>query len=174
LAPQSEDRRLHKRLVDFWQKKFGKQPPIPEPPVVERRMVPRLVRYWLEKCGDRDLPCLEDIRPEEIGDLWEKCCILDVVKSPDSPYFHYLGAALAKFSGVLLSGESDWTQTLLDHVVRNFVEVLDKRTPVIGEEDLLRFDGSRVLFRSVLLPLSEDQKTINYILGAASAKIVKE
>lgn len=171
MADQSEDRRLHQRLIEYWQQKFGKSPPIPEPPAVERRMVPRLVRYWLEKCAGRDFPSLDDIEPRDLGDVWNSCFVLDTISSPNFPYFHYLGPSLAKYSGVLLSGEQDWTQTLLDQAVRNYRDALEQRTPILGEDELVRFDGSRILFRSVLLPLSDDQKTVNYILGAANGKI---
>jgi len=39
------------------------------------------------------------------------------------------------------------------------------------EEELTQFDNKKLLFCSVLLPLSDDQETINYLLGAANGTI---
>jgi hypothetical protein len=71
----------------------------------------------------------------------------------------------------LLSGQKDWNQTLLDKVVGQFNEVIEKRLPVLVEDRMTLFDGDKLLFRNVILPLSSDQKQIDYLLGGANGKI---
>ena len=137
-------------------------------PTRERRLSRRLLAYWQERRGDREFPALGDIDSEAISEMWPSCFILDTAGNREFPYFHYLGSDLLKFSGIFLSGETDWALTLLDKAVGNYREALETRVPILIEDELTRFDGSRLLFRSVLLPLSEDQKTVDYILGAAN------
>ena len=76
----------------------------------ERRLYRHLLTYWQRQRRGRSFPALADIRPQDIGDLWSSCFILDPVSDPHFPCFHYLGPALAKYVGILLSGSSDWTE----------------------------------------------------------------
>lgn len=137
----------------------------------QRRVIWQLLDYWERKRGDRDFPSLDDIDPEEIAELWPYCFILDVENFRDVPYFHYLGPKLARYSGVFLSGRHDWSRTLLKKAVCHYQEALTRRAPVLVEEDLTQYDNKRLLFRSVLLPLSDDGVTIKFLFGAANGKI---
>ena len=139
----------------------------------ERRLVMRLLAYWEEVRGDRKFPPLADIDPRAIDDMWPHCFVLDVVAGVDYPIFHYLGPALAKYSGVYLSGRSVAEtphQTLLDRATFHFRQVLKTGMPIASDDEFERFDGVRIIYRSIVLPLSDDQETINYLLGAANGK----
>jgi len=139
----------------------------------ERRLSHRLFLYWLLQCGDRDFAALNDIDPAMLRDDWDWCFVIDVKRSVDFPYFEHLGAHLAKYSGVLLSGQRDWRATVLDKATEKFREVLAARAPLLLEDDLTLFDGRRLLFRSIMLPLSDDQRAVDHILGAANGKVVE-
>ena len=139
--------------------------------LVQRRLVGKLLSYWEEKRGSRPHPALHDIDPEEIPELWPSCFILDVANYRDFPYFHYLGPQLARYSGIFLSGRYDWPRTLLKKSVCHYKEALERRTPVLLEDELTQYDNRKLLFRSILLPLSDDGDTINYLLGAANGTI---
>jgi hypothetical protein len=143
-------------------------------PVPERRLVLRLMEFWEARRQGRRFPALADIDPGAIADLWPSCFVLDTARHPSFPYFHYFGPALAQYSGVFLSGKSDWTATLLDKAVAKYREALLRQEPVLIEDELTRFDGRRLLFRSVLLPLSDDQRSVNFLLGAANGKLAAE
>ncbi|HIF10468.1 MAG TPA: hypothetical protein EYQ81_11975 [Sneathiellales bacterium] len=78
---------------------------------------------------------------------------------------------MAKYSGILLRGQKDWNQTLLDKAVGQFNEVIEKKLPVLVEDRMTLFDGGKLLFRNVILPLSSDQKQIDCLLGGANGKI---
>ncbi len=139
---------------------------------IERRLVYRIMRYWQQQCDGRPYPCLDEIDPEAIADMWPSCFVLEVGNSANAPYFHYLGSSLAKYSGVFLGGEDDWSLTLLDKATHRFRDAVDHRQPVMLEDEITRFDGTQLLFRSILLPLSDNGETINYLLGAANGKII--
>lgn len=140
----------------------------------ERRLNRRILKYWEERRGAREFPALADIDPAAIPDMWPSCFVLDTLSNFSIPYFHYFGSNLSRYSGVFLSGKQDWTATLLDHAVFHYRKALEERRPLLIENVLTLFDGSKLLFRSVLLPLSDDQKTINYLLGAANGKVKRD
>lgn len=139
---------------------------------VERRLVYRIMRHWQKQCGGRRYPSLSDIDPGAISDMWPSCFVLETSSSTEAPYFHYLGDSLAKYSGVFLGGEKDWSLTLLDKATERLRDAVDHRQPVMLEDEIVRYDGTRLLFRSILMPLSDDGENINYVLGAANGKIL--
>ncbi len=134
---------------------------------MEKRLIWRLLNYWEQQRGDRDYPSLDDINPAAIGEIWPYCFLLDVEHYRTFPYFQYLGPGLAKYSGIFLGGQRDWSFTLLKKAVCHFREALERGAPVLVEEELTQYDNQKLLLRSVLLPLSADQVTIDHLLGAA-------
>ena len=160
----------------FFLRLFGRlgKTPASEAPASERRLANRLLSYWEGKRRGRTFPALADIREGEIAELWPWCFVLDVKESQSFPYFQYLGRELGRYSGVFLSGERDWTLTLLDKATAGFAEVLKRRAPVLIESEIVRYDKKKLLFRTVLLPLSDDQANIDYVLGAANGKLVDQ
>lgn len=144
------------------------------PKEAERRLSLQILSYWNEVRGNRAFPALDDISGEHIPDLWPWCFILDTQKDHPTPHFHYLGSNIAKYSGIFLSGKDDWRLTLLDKAAEHLKETLNAREPLLLESDLVRFDGKRIAFRSIMLPLSEDQERVTHVLGAANGKIVRD
>ena len=139
----------------------------------QRRLVWRLLNYWEQRRGERDFPALADIDSREIDEMWPHCFVLDVANFREFPYFQYLGPSLARYSGVFLSGQ-DWAMTLLRKAVWHYREVLERSAPILVEEELTQYDNQKLLFRSVMLPLSEDQVTIDYVLGAANGVVRRD
>lgn len=148
---------------------------IPQPRVkgAERRLTLRLLNYWQEVKGVRSFPTCGDINSQAIADIWPNCYLLRIEKNDEEPIFDYLGEKLAKFSGVFVSNQSFTEtrhQTLLDQAIRYYRDALDTRAPVVGDDEFVRFDGTRIIYRSIILPLSDDQERITHLLGAANGK----
>ena len=61
--------------------------------------------------------------------------------------------------------------SLLDHATRNVSEVLTQQVPVIRSGEFVNEEGETAMFRSILLPLSQDQATINCVVGGARCKV---
>ncbi len=149
--------------------------PAPRPKGMERRLTLRLLNYWQEIKGVRTFPSRLDVNAQAIADIWPNCYLLKIEKDGEEPIFDYLGQDLAKFSGVFVSGNTvseTHHNTLLDQAIRYFSEALATRAPVIGDDEFVRFDGTRIIYRSIILPLSEDQEHITHLLGAANGKEV--
>ncbi|MEM1103555.1 MAG: PAS domain-containing protein [Pseudomonadota bacterium] len=143
-------------------------------PEGERRLSHRIFLYWLLACGDRPFANRGDIDPGELDEDWDWCFILNVRRSTDFPYFEHLGKNLAKFSGVLLSGRGDWSATVLDKATEKFDELQKHKAPIMIEDSLTLYDGRKLLFRSIMLPLSNDQHNVEHVLGAANGKIAAD
>ncbi len=137
----------------------------------ERRLVGRMLAYWHLLCQGRSYPRLKDLDVEAIGDDWRWAFILDTESHRDFPNFRYLGPALAKYSGIFLAGEDAFTSTLLDVATHKLDCVFRDGSPLLLEDVVTRFDGRRLMFRAVLLPLSDDGKHINFVLGAANGRL---
>lgn len=136
----------------------------------ERRLVGRLLGYWHTLCEGRTFPSLKDIDPERVGDDWRWSFILETGDHRDFPNFRYLGPELAKFSGIFLAGQDDFTTTLLDVATHKLDRVFREGCPLLMEDVVTRYDGQRLMYRAVLLPLSDDGENINYVLGAANGR----
>jgi hypothetical protein len=141
----------------------------------ERRLVNCLRDYWDSRRRGRAFPALHDIESESIADLWPWCFVLDSKVEFHAPVFQYLGDEIATFAGKFLAGGRDFisSNSLLDLAVENAHDVIKFRAPVVLSDEFDLRNGRRILFRVATLPLSEDQKRIDFILGGANGKIVE-
>ena len=142
------------------------------PPEAERRLTYRLLNYWDSLCDGRPFPALSDMDGSTIPDIWPWCFVVDTRRNYSTPYFQYLGKDLAKYSGIYLSGKDDWRMTLLDKAASHLDQTLTAREPIIIEDELVRYDGKQLLFRSIMLPLSDDGEKIDHVLGAANGRLI--
>jgi hypothetical protein len=137
----------------------------------ERRLVGRLLSYWHDLCDGRTYPSLKDIDPERVGSDWRWSFILETGDHREFPNFLYLGPDLAKYSGIFLAGQDDFTTTLLDVATHKLDRVFREGCPLLMEDVVTLFDGQRLMYRAVLLPLSDDGDNINFVLGAANGRM---
>jgi hypothetical protein len=139
----------------------------------ERRLVLRLMAFWDDLRGERDFPDQGDIDPEVLGDDWPHCYLLQVQHPPIASRFEHLGDI---FRPGLPEREietlADCPHGTLLHAATHYVDrVLQKRVPVsLGGHANLGPDS--VLYRSILLPLSNDGHTIDYLFGGANFRSV--
>ena len=131
----------------------------------ERRLVWRVLRHWQKFVDGGRFP-----RRDEI-DLWlhgedGKNCLLIAVESPiELSHFIVVGLNLA----VALCSTDTLAGLLLARVPR---VASARRGLTIEGGATLR--GADILYRSVLLPLSEDGVTVNHVLGATNYRLLRE
>ena len=63
---------------------------------------------------------------------------------------------------------------LIQYAVQYYREVLDKEVPISRGGDFIKYDGLKVLYRSIILPMSDDGATISGLLGAANCREIAE
>jgi hypothetical protein len=147
------------------------------PKGMERRLVLRLLSYWRELAVDGQLPSFADVDPVQIPDMWANCFVLDVAGQPSDPVFRTIGRELAERIGmdIVDNRVSDTPEGSLVHVAVSYLqEVLDKKVPISRGGEFNRPDGMRVLYRSILLPMSDDGENISGLLGAANCRDVTD
>ncbi|NKB22313.1 MAG: PAS domain-containing protein [Alphaproteobacteria bacterium] len=147
------------------------------PQGMERRLVLRLLTHWRAICGDRDFPSFSEVEPNDMPDMWHSCFVLEVVGHEDDPVFRTAGGEIFSYAPGSLIGTpvSNWTpDTLIGVAVRHTHGVLRKRVPMSHGDEFVKIDGTRVLYRSILLPMSDDGETISGLLGAANCREVHE
>jgi len=138
----------------------------------ERRLVRRVAALWVSRCADGRFPRPREINAELLGGDWPRCFILDVERSRNFPFFLHLGDDVRDYCGVLLSGEDDWRCTLLTKATERAPDVVRSGAPLPVEDVLTRFDGKKLAFRVILLPLSDrPDEAVTHVLGAVSGRL---
>ena len=141
----------------------------------EQRFVLQLLTYWRSLLDDRPLPSFDDIELAAIQTLWPHCFIVDVIGATIAPMFRALGSEFAAEAKCSLVGRcvSDAPAgTLVSAATAYIAEVLTKSVPVSRGGELRRANRPTMLYRSILLPMSDDGETINGLLGGASGREV--
>ncbi len=138
----SGDRRLTIRLMGFWQ----------------------AIRVDAERCARADdfLAILPD-------DLMSDCCM--AVLNDDGVWeLHDIGDDIARISGI--TGPSAKLSdvppgTVLAEAVRDLEDAFNFISPILHEGETRDENGSRAVFRSILLPLADKQGRVMQVLAAA-------
>ena len=140
----------------------------------ERRLNMRLMAFWWDKRADRRFPSAKDFDPQELSDVWTHCFTLQPQEPCEKSAFHHVGETIAAMSGIdgaEITVDAISENSLLDHATRNVGEVLTQQVPVISSGEFVNEEGETVMYRSILLPLSQDQDTIDCVVGGARCKV---
>ncbi|WP_282609564.1 hypothetical protein [Pelagibius sp. Alg239-R121] len=136
----------------------------------ERRLVLRVLEYWQALRGDRDFPAAAAFDDRVLGDDWAWSLVIGLGAGPDNAEFKHVGDNLRTpdwSAGADLLVKDCPRPSLLGAAVEYMPRVLDRQVPIsIGSE--LNVAGTMILYRSILLPLSNDGTVIDGLLGAAN------
>lgn len=151
------------------------QPTIVRVDGVERRANSRAMKYWKELAAPRRFPARAQVTATTAGDLWDNLFLVEVTPAPDQYKFAYAGAVMCQALGRDPTGETVataipggmGTRTLFFHQA-----AVGLKGPVDDAGAWTRADGTQILYRSILLPLSDDQQAVNFLLGAFSFRPV--
>ena len=143
------------------------------PPALERRLVLRLLAHWRHLSGSRAYPSVVQINPDEFDDMWPWCFTIEVKGYETDPVMRAVGVAIGRLheeplQNVALSALPQ--KSLISHATGYWRESYTRRIPVTRGGQFTRLDGASVLFRSILLPMSEDGETITALLGGATCR----
>jgi hypothetical protein len=142
----------------------------------ERRANSRALEYWKERAGSRRFPSRADITSDSAGDLWGHLFIVEVAADPTQYRYVMAGDVLRQALGRDPTGEAVTTALPGGMGVRSqFFQqaAVGLKQPVMDDVGLwARDDGTTILYRSILLPLSDDGEKVNFLLGAFSFRAV--
>ena len=140
-------------------------------PLDEDRAVRRLTHFWESLKRGRTYPPMSSFDPRRLPIRWDHCFLLAIVENETDPPFDYVGEYLREECGCDLTNlpvSKVPAETLLEKSAHPFAMALAKRGPYIIEGDFRHMRGVKILHRSILLPLGNDQQTIDYLFGGVS------
>ncbi len=134
----------------------------------ERRITFCLYEHWEKLASDGNLPALKNMKRDQIAPFKNNLTLLDLRENVDEPTFQVIGADLLEDLEEDLTHKpvSDVTRrTMLSRIIDHYKEVLANRVPIAFEAEFVNNDGENALYRGILLPFSDDNENINFILG---------
>lgn len=156
--------------------------PLFEPPPVlpqadERRMNVRAYNYWTSILRGRTFPSVLDLEPGRIEEFRDKSLLLDFSRDPERPMLRYIGRDLREECGISLAEarpEDVPGRSLISRLTDHYLEILANRAPIGFEAEFQSAAGQLTLYRGILLPLSDDGETINFIYGVINWKLAAD
>jgi hypothetical protein len=142
---------------------------------IERRVSASAVQYWRDLAAPRRYPGRAQVTQQSAPALWDHLFILKVGLDADDHIFESCGPVLREALGVDPTGKrvSDVLPAEIVGRALYFQKAAcDLMAPIDEAGRFKRQDGVEVLYRSVLLPLSDDQREANYLLGAFSFRTI--
>lgn len=139
----------------------------------ERRMQVRAYNYWASLLGDRSLPSIEDLSPDQMEDFGPNSVLLDFSTGLDNPAVVYLGAALRQECEI--EGRIDFlhdvpSRSLLSRLTDHYLQIVANAAPIGFEAEFINQRGAEILYRGILMPFSSDDDTIDFVYGVISWK----
>lgn len=149
--------------------------PFPAQPRAERRLAGRVVDHWIGLGGEERLPSLSQ---------YEKCALpfsranlfvirVDLCGMDDR--IVRAGAAFKNALGLDPVGRlaADVLPSAREHGLNYHRTAVERRRPIADVGRFINAEGTETLYRCVLLPLSENRKQVDHVLGAFSHRPVE-
>ena len=133
--------------------------------VFQRRLVDRVLKLWTEKARGQRFPRRDQIEPSMLGVDWANCLVIAARSPVQASYFVHVGDNLSYER----SPDDSLAGVLLSHLPQ---VVSEGRCLMIEGRATLR--GSGVLYRGALYPLSDNDRAIDHVLGAANCRPLRE
>ena len=137
-------------------------------------MVLRLLTHWWDWCGDADYPYFAKVDPARMAEIWDFSFALDIVGREDNPVVRTVGSEFQKYlpQAVRDCALSDVPAgSLIEHAASYYHEIIDRGVP-ISRGEFIKYDGMKVLYRSIILPMSDDGTSVSGLFGTANYREV--
>jgi hypothetical protein len=141
---------------------------------MERRMVLRLLTHWWDWCGDADYPYFAKVDLARMAEIWDFSFALDIVGREDNPVVRTVGSEFQKYlpQAVRDCALSDVPAgSLIEHTASYYHAIIDRGLP-ISRGEFIKYDGMKVLYRSIILPMSDDGTSVSGLFGTANYREV--
>ncbi len=146
-----------------------------------RRITDKLLSYWNTMKGNRHYPEESDINPDDLGEVWDHCFVVQVEQNPEGEHsfsFSHLGPAIRKayetelnedFTLIIASPYAERLRHKYEEVIRTLSPVLDEGRCMTRSD--LTLEYRLVKYRQCLLPLGSTDGTVDAILGGMRCKV---
>lgn len=147
--------------------------PQPQQPLDDRRLYVRAMRHWEDLREDHPLPAIESLDFATDPDFETHSLLLDLTMGRNRMTAMHIGDELAARSGLEpgMSGLPDRGGNILIDTILGHVPDSVANCAAVGFEAETRIDENReLMFRGVILPLSSDGDTADFLWAIASWK----
>jgi len=133
----------------------------------------RAYNYWASLLGDRALPSIEDLAPDQLEDFGPYSVLLDFSTGLENPAIVYLGSALRQECAI--EGTIDYIQdvparSLLSRLTDHYLQIIANAAPIGFEAEFINQRDAEILYRGILMPFSSDGDTIDFVFGVINWK----
>jgi hypothetical protein len=137
----------------------------------DRRLVMRVLSQWREMAGGRGVPRRSQIDPQPFGQDWSNCLLIDVDPEPSQSRLAFIGERLRDPTWPTFDRQciAECAEHTLLHSAASHIDRVIAEREGLAEGVGLHI-GTPVLYRSILLPLSEDGRRIDGVLGAVNCR----
>jgi hypothetical protein len=134
---------------------------------VERRLTARVYKAWLRAAGN-SYPRRSQIDPAELGSDWANCVMIDLDPVAANSRFAHVGSALRDHSWPTFERQpiSDCLEGSLLYLAAKAVPDLLQRNQPLSFSGSTQHQDTDILYRIVLLPLSEQGTQIDGVMAA--------
>jgi len=152
------------------------EPAIERPPEIgadERRMHVRAYNYWVSLLAGRAYPSIQDVDPHNIEDFGPHSVLLDFSRDQEDPEISFLGSALraeCELDAAIRRISAVPSRSLLSRLTDHYLQIIANRAPIGFEAEFVSQRGHNTLYRGILMPLSSDGETIDFIYGVINWK----
>ena len=134
----------------------------------ERRLTARVEKEW-RGCCEAAYPRRSDIDRAKFGNDWDYCFIVDLSDSTMDSRFSYVGTGLREEFGSPIGERQRLSEvsegTLLGLAAKEIGKVKELKQSIVKSGRAVHEDAE-ILYRAILLPLSENGLLIDGVLGA--------
>ena len=139
----------------------------------ERRMQVRAYNHWASLLGKHELPHIEELEPEFLGDFGPYSALLDFSTGSGTPTIQFIGKELrgeCRLQEDIETLPEIPQDSVLSRIVDRYLDVVTAKGPVSFEAEALNAKSTPVAFRGVLLPYSSDLDTIDFVYAVINWK----
>ena len=153
------------------------EPAIERPPEIgvdERRMHVRAYNYWVSLLAGRAYPSIQDIDPHTIEDFGPHSVLLDFSEEPRGsgdrlPRPRAARRMRARRRRSARSAQVP-SRSLLSRLTDHYLQIIANCAPIGFEAEFVGQRGHNTLYRGILMPLSSDGESIDFIYGVINWK----
>lgn len=139
----------------------------------ERRLHILAYELWASLLDGREFPSLVDFTSAAIAFFRDQSFLIDFSNGYATPEIRFIGRDLQAQIEAPLAGQALREApggSLIGRLGTHHMEVLANRSPIGFEAEFETAEDENTLYRGILLPLSDDNEHIHFILGVANWK----
>jgi hypothetical protein len=156
------------------------EPAIEAPPEIgvdERRMHVRAYNYWVSLLKGRAYPSIADVDPQSLEDFGPHSVLLDFTGGSENPGVSFIGQALreeCEIDGSIQDVSQVPSRSLISRLTDHYLQIIANRAPIGFEAEFVSQRGHNTMYRGILMPLSSNGETIDFIYGVINWKEVAD